>query len=132
MAITVLLLLVSTAAMVTATGTELFTEVPLPSMPKVLLPHAATVPSEHSARLCLWPPARATTVLLTSTPAVRTGNIRCTVVLSPIWPKPLWPQAYGRICPCVVGAKVNRASDRRPPVRNWRYVLVIAWNHVCK
>ena len=41
----------STPVRFTSTGTELATVLPLPNWPHVLLPQAATVPSEHVARL---------------------------------------------------------------------------------
>ena len=88
----------TTASVLTGTGTRDHVVVVLsPSLPYSLLPQAATVPSEHSARLCALPVATATTVLPESaetpdTVFTATGTNLLVVVLSPSCPKPLAPQ----------------------------------------
>ena len=78
----------STPLVFTATGTELGVVLPSPSWPKVLNPHAATVPSEHSARLWTLPAATSTTVLPESTPLASTATGTRLGVLLPL---PSWP-----------------------------------------
>src|ERR1035437_7230403 len=73
----------------TATGTRLSVLPPLPSSPSPLLPHAASVPFEQSARLCDPPATMAVTVLPESTPepVISTGTPLSAVPLLPSWPE---------------------------------------------
>src|SRR4029078_481882 len=91
----VIVLPASTPVVLTATGTPLLALLLLPNWPLKFLPHAATVPSEHSTRV--WPPPAAidTTVLPESTPVVST-NTGTELLLLPLWPSsplPLLPHA---------------------------------------
>ena len=85
----------STPVFVTNTGTLLSVVLLLPSWPYSLNPQAATVPSEHKARLWAAPAATETTVLPASTPlcVTRAGTWLSIVLLLPSWPYPLPPQA---------------------------------------
>ena len=85
----------STPASLTSTGTELLAVLLLPNWPLGLLPHAAKVPSEHTATVCNPPPAIAVTVLPASTPLrfTSTGIALSVVLLLPNWPASLRPQA---------------------------------------
>ena len=87
----------STPPQFTNTGTRelLVLLLPLPSWPYELLPQAASVPSAHSARLCVEPAATATTFLPASTPDKSTeiGTALAMLLLLPHWPELLAPQA---------------------------------------
>ena len=85
----------STPLCVTRTGTLVFVVLLLPSSPALLYPQAATVPSEHRARLWSPPAATETTVLPASTPldVTRTGTLLLVVLLLPSCPNPFHPQA---------------------------------------
>src|ERR1700730_14271714 len=83
----------------TATGTLLFVVVPSPSCPRLLLPHATTVPSARRARLCSPPPAIAVALLrsLSATGSVAQGTRAweagggCLQSFGPSWvPLPSW------------------------------------------
>src|ERR1035441_3231941 len=82
----------------TATGARRFLLVLSPSWPYLLKPQAATVPSEHNAKLWSRPAAMPTTTLPDSaeTPEsvlTATGTLWLFVLLSPSWPSVLSPQA---------------------------------------
>ena len=96
----------STPAVFTSTGRELLIRVLLPSWPPSLFPQAASVPSEHNARLCPPPAATAMTVLPASMPELltATGTELLVVLPSPSWPLLLSPQA----------AKVPSEHSARP------------------
>ena len=70
----------STPVRSTATGTLLLVVLPLPNCPLELVPHAASVPSVHSARQWSLPAERASTVLPASTPVVSTATAWLLVV----------------------------------------------------
>src|ERR1700674_608896 len=75
----------------TATGVLLSLVVPLPSAPAPLPPQASTWPVEVSARLWLYPPATAVTMVPEGT-LTATGMLLSAVVALPSWPKLLEPQ----------------------------------------
>ena len=69
-----------------------------------LLPQAATVPSEHNARLYALPPETATTVLPASAPVMLTGAGKGPSVLRPSWLEALLP--HETIVPSVHKARL--------------------------
>src|SRR6202011_3354456 len=94
----------------TRSGVELGSQqVPVPSWPPRLPPHAETVPSDFTARLWLKPPAMAVTPLR---PLTRTGVAPPVVVPLPSWPKLLLPQAKSADRPAAAAAVADVPPTR--------------------
>src|SRR3990167_5290784 len=71
--------------LLTCTGVLLCVVVPSPNWPYQLAPHAQTVPSDFTARLCPYPQDTAMTPLRLLT---------CMGLLSVVVPSPNWPYSF--------------------------------------
>src|SRR5467141_1843405 len=97
---------VSPVSPLTCTGVLLLVNVPLPNCPLLFHPHAQTVPSVFSARLCSSPPAIAVTPVI---PLVCTGVLLVVFVPLPNCPYRLYPQA--QTVPSLFSARLWFATE---------------------